>query len=92
MGGGGGGPNLVVLALIEDGPWAYFRIPFRPTPPTSDDFPSDSGWDQEILSQYLSVKSPALILSKNLGVSLAKNQLKSAKIGLRSAKNWPKIG
>ena len=29
----------------------------------------------------LSVKSPALILSKNSGVSLAKNQLKSAKIG-----------
>ena len=31
--------------------------------------------------EHLSVKSPALILSKNSGVSLAKNRPKSAKIG-----------
>ena len=35
----------------------------------------------------LSVKSPVLILSKNSGVSLAQNQLKSAK----SATNWLKL-
>ena len=41
---------------------------------------------------FLSVKSPALILSKNSGVSLAKkaekNRLRSAKIG----QNWLNIG
>ena len=37
---------------------------------------------RDVKIHYLwSVKSPALILSKNSGVSLAKNQLKSAKIG-----------
>ena len=38
------------------------------------------------LDGILSVNSPALILSKNSGVSSAKSRLKSAKIGKKSAK------